>query len=250
MESDTHESELGESDLGASEDVATTRHRPAPSRTPMLPPPLPAGYELRFFSPLCYSPYGTSPRAQLSRRLRDQVKRAEPATLADCVGQLLAMIAAGLAPNFLKSAGILIPIPRRTPDHVDDPISAPHAIAQALHLAGLGDSVWPALRRTRAIPKSAWSRPGSRPEFLEHCASLELLDLKPPAQRFLLVDDFITRGRTLLAAAAVLYQALPRAHIRAFALIRTEGLAPDIATITAPTSGTIRFLGGDAFRSP
>jgi len=53
-----------------------------------------------------------------------------------------------------------------------------------------------------------------------------------------------------MAAAAVLYQAIPRAHIRAFALIRTEGLAPDIDSITAPTLGVIRYLGGDAFRSP
>jgi O-antigen ligase len=62
--------------------------------------------------------------------------------------------------------------------------------------------------------------------------------------------QFVTRGRTLLAAAAVLYQALPCVEIRAFALVRTEGLAPDIAAITAPTIGTIRYLGGDAFRSP
>jgi hypothetical protein len=37
---------------------------------------------------------------------------------------------------------------------------------------------------------------------------------------------------------------------RAFALVRTEGLVPDIAAITAPTIGAIRYLGGDAFRSP
>jgi hypothetical protein len=106
------------------------------------------------------------------------------------------------------------------------------------------------------VPKSAWSRPGSRPEFLEHYDSLELAnwaDLanhQPIALRFLLVDDFVTRGRTLLAAAAVLYRAFPRGRMRAFALVRTEGLAADIAAITCPTTGVIRYLGGDAFPSP
>ena len=116
--------------------------------------------------------------------------------------------------------------------------------------AGHGKIVWPALRRVRAIPKSAWVRPGSRPEFLERYTSLELIDHDPPASRLILVDDFVTRGRTLLAAATVLHQAVPSAHLRAFALVRTEGLVPDIAAITAPTIGAIRYLGGDAFRSP
>jgi len=212
--------------------------------------PLPAGYKLPFFSPLCYSPYGTSPLAQQSRRLRDQVKRADHATLARCAGRINKLIDAGTARHFLGPDIALIPVPRRVPYGPLDRPTAPEAIACALRAAGHGKVVWPALRRVRAIPKSAWARPGSRPEFPEHYTSLELIDHQPPALRLLLVDDFVTRGRTLLAAAAVLYQAVPRAHLRAFALVRTEGLAPDIAAITAPTIGAIRYLGGDAFRSP
>jgi hypothetical protein len=255
------ESDNDQSDVGIAEIIAPRALRDRPNNlSPTSQPnrfrafgeirPLPAGYELPFFTPFCYSPYATSPIAQQSRRLRDQVKRADPATLDGCAARVAAMIDARLAPTFLRSNPALVPIPRRIPLQPHDPISAPEAIARALKSAGLGGLVWPALRRTRVIPKSAWVKPGSRPEFIEHYTSLELLDEEPATHRFLLVDDFVTRGRTLLAAAAVLYQAIPDARIRAFALIRTEGLAPDIAAIASPKIGVIRYLGGDAFRSP
>jgi hypothetical protein len=66
----------------------------------------------------------------------------------------------------------------------------------------------------------------------------------------LLVDDFVTRGRTLLASAAVLQRAFPRVQLQALALIRTEGVSSDIDAIAAPVIGVIRYVVGDAFRSP
>jgi hypothetical protein len=239
------ESDIDEPDLGVSDVIALPRRRNADP-----PRPLPPGYQLPFFAPFCYSPYGTSLLAERSRHLRDQVKRADPRTLAHCAARVAQMIDSQVAPDFLNSDVALVPVPRCIPCDARNPISAPVAITRALRAAGLGGFIWPALRRWRAVPKSSWSRPGSRPEFLDHYTSFELLDHEPPADRFLLVDDFITRGRTIMAAAAVLYQAIPRAHIRAFALICTEGLAPDIFAITTPTVGIVRHLGGDAFRSP
>ena len=249
MEDDFDEPGLGVSDVIAPPARRNTDHKSL-ARITDPTHPLPAGYRLPFFAPFCYSPYATSLLAQRSRRLRDQVKRADPTTLAHCTARVATMIHSQVAPEFLPPDVALVPVPRCIPCDPRNPISAPVAISRALHAVGLGRSIWPALRRWRAVPKSAWSRPGSRPEFLDHYTSLELLDHELPATRFLLVDDFITRGRTIMAAAAVLYQAIPRAHIRAFALIRTEGLAPDIDSITAPTLGVIRYLGGDAFRSP
>jgi hypothetical protein len=247
-------SDIDEPELGVRDVIAPPAPRNADRKTPSRicgeTRPLPAGYQLPFFTPFCYSPYGTSRLAQQSRRLRDQVKHADPTTLARGAARVAAMIDAEVAPNFLNPDVTLVPVPRCVPCDPRNPTSAPVAITRALHAAGLGGTIWPALRRWRAVPKSAWSRPGSHPEFLEHYNSLELLNHEPPAHRFLLVDDFITRGRTILAAAAILYQAFPRAHIRAFALIRTEGLAPDIFAITTPTIGIVRYLGGDAFRSP
>jgi predicted amidophosphoribosyltransferase len=212
--------------------------------------PLPAGFELPLLAPFCYSPRGTSPLAEKSRQLRDLVKRADSATLTHCARRIATLIDAATAHHFLGPHVVLVPVPRRATYDPRAPRSVPETIARALHAAGHGKVVWPALRRSRAIPKSAWSRPGSRPEFIEHYTSLELIGPVPAASQFLLVDDFVTRGRTLLAAAAVLHQAVPRVNISAFALVRTEGLTPDIAAITAPTIGAIRHLGGDAFRFP
>jgi predicted amidophosphoribosyltransferase len=234
----------------APDDLTPPSRHETPWRIAPRSRPLPAGFRLPFLAPYCYSPRGTSPLAEKSRHLRDLIKRADSATLAHCAGRIATIIDAGTVRDFLGPDLVLVPVPRRVAYDPRDPRCAPEAIARALHAAGHGKIVWPALRRSRTIPKSAWVRPGSRPEFYQHYSSLELADHEPAALQFLLVDDFVTRGRTLLAAAAVLYQAVPRAHLRAFALVRTEGLAPDIAAITAPTIGSIRYLGGDAFRSP
>jgi hypothetical protein len=72
----------------------------------------------------------------------------------------------------------------------------------------------------------------------------------PPTDQFVLIDDTITRGRTLLAAAAVLYHAVPGASIGACALMRAETDSPYITALTDPLVGHIHYSGGDALRSP
>lgn len=226
----------------------------APSSPALAPPrpfrsPLPAGYMLRYFSPFCYSPRGVSPTASLSREFRDAVKRCHPVTLTECA-RATAAIAKLIAPDLLDLDLALVPVPGHLPPTILGPPTPSEAIAQALYRAGFGAIVWPALYRQTAVAKNAWSRPSSRPDFLEQFASLRLRDRAPPTHRFLLVDDFVARGRTLLASAAVLQRAFPRAHIQALPLIRTEGISSDIDAIAAPVTGVIRYVVGDAFRSP
>jgi hypothetical protein len=79
---------------------------------------------------------------------------------------------------------------------------------------------------------------------------LEVVDRLPPAACILLVDDFITKGRTLLAAASVLANVFPGVDARGFAVVRTMGLVPDIERIASPVVGEIRFERGDAARNP
>jgi pyrimidine operon attenuation protein/uracil phosphoribosyltransferase len=69
-------------------------------------------------------------------------------------------------------------------------------------------------------------------------------------ERIVLVDDVITKGRTILAAAARLHDAFPNADIRAFALVRTMGFLPDVVHLTEPCQGFVRWAGGDARRDP
>jgi hypoxanthine phosphoribosyltransferase len=70
-----------------------------------------------------------------------------------------------------------------------------------------------------------------------------------PAE-ILLVDDVVTKGRTLLAAATRLQEAFPNARIRAFALLRTMGMIASVEQLLDPCVGQIRWRAGDAHRSP
>jgi adenine/guanine phosphoribosyltransferase-like PRPP-binding protein len=60
-------------------------------------------------------------------------------------------------------------------------------------------------------------------------------------QRIVLVDDFITKGTTLYAAASVLADAVPGSEVRCFALVRTKGLVPDVDAIVEPMEGELRY---------
>jgi phosphoribosylpyrophosphate synthetase len=66
----------------------------------------------------------------------------------------------------------------------------------------------------------------------------------------MLIDDVVTRGRTLLAAATRLQEAFPAVEIRAFALLRTMGLVPNVRQLLDPCIGEIRWKAGDAHRRP
>jgi hypoxanthine phosphoribosyltransferase len=71
-----------------------------------------------------------------------------------------------------------------------------------------------------------------------------------PSERILLIDDVVTKGTTLPAAAAYLRQAFPEAHVQAFALLRTMSLTSNIDTVVQPRIGEIRWRRGDAWRLP
>ena len=153
------EGAISESNVGVSDDAQ------APSRDRDQSRPLPSSYRLPFFNPFCYSPYGTSPLAQRSRRLRDQVKRADSATLCRCAARVAAMIDAEVAPHFQRSDVAFVPVPPRTPCAPHDGTSAPVAIARALHNAGLGRFIRPALYRARPIPESPGRDPARGRNF-------------------------------------------------------------------------------------
>ncbi len=224
--------------------------RAPPPRTPHpFRSPIPPGYTLRYFAPFCYSPRGASPSALRSRELRDAVKRSDSSTLA-ALAESTVTLARLLSPDLLEGNLAVIPVPPHLPQLTQGPPTPAQILARELHRVGIGTALWPVLYRRSAIAKSAWSRPSSRPDFVEHCQSLRVAHLPPPAERLLLVDDVITRGRTLLAAAAVLHRAHPRARLQALALLRTEGMSGDIDAIAAPVAGVIRYVVGDAFRSP
>lgn len=158
--------------------------------------------------------------------------------------------AAPILKDFFDAADVLVPIPSSRP-------GSPHGscsgrLAEAMVEQGLGARAWGGLRRIRAVPKSAAAAPGRRPAVLTHYLSLrvEPVESTPGDGRLLLIDDVVTRGRTLFAAATRLHEAFPGARIRAFALVRTLGFADGLDRLFDPCVGRISWRAGDTHRNP
>jgi len=77
------------------------------------------------------------------------------------------------------------------------------------------------------------------------------VDVRIPAPvRILLIDDVVTRGATLLAAASRLVEAWPGIEVCAFAVVRTISNPSKFDAIYAPVVGTIAFDGEQTRRRP
>lgn len=209
---------------------------------------------LHFASCHVYSPTGIRAASVRSRALCARLKSGDAAFLRSHVGCLRAEISArGELAEFFRTAPLLVPVPGCLP-RCSGATLPNERLAAELVRAGLGSRTWAVLRRARAVRKSATAPPGVRPTVQTHYASFALEDLvREPgldAVDMLLIDDVITKGRTLLAAAARLHDAYPQARIRAFVLLRTMGLTPEVDRLLDPCIGEIRWSGGDALRVP
>jgi predicted amidophosphoribosyltransferase len=151
--------------------------------------------------------------------------------------------------GFFGTTDVLIPVPGSTPDAAGRLWAAEH-LAGALVKVGLGGRAWTGLHRVRAVRKSATAAPGERPSVRLHYESFRIEYPVAAPEKIMLVDDVVTKGRTLLAAACRLHEAFPAAQIRAFALVRTMGLIPVVEHLLNPCKGEIRWKAGDAYRSP
>ncbi|MGH8290926.1 MAG: hypothetical protein ACREV7_18255 [Steroidobacteraceae bacterium] len=151
---------------------------------------------------------------------------------------------------------VLVPVPGSAATQVEPWVG--ERLAWCLKELGLAGAVWPVLQRRHAVRKSAFAPAGQRPSVLEHYASFvierkRLSESPTPSGerlRLTLVDDVITRGRTLLAAAERLREAFPTAEIRAFSLLRTLGRDEPLRRLLDPCEGEVRWISRDARRLP
>ena len=104
--------------------------------------------------------------------------------------------------------------------------------------------------RIKAVPKSAFAASGTRPKPVDHYESIRAAKLVTDRRSLCLVDDVITKGATLLAAATRLQETYSEAKVTAFALVRALGFVDDIDQIVEPAIGTITLRGDEAFRVP
>lgn len=208
--------------------------------------------EVPFAAALVYSPRGQSAESKKSRdQVRDPLKRGDSEFLRTVSEHLRPFLPDDLAAGFLAPDVVLVPTPRRAPLASKDALWPGRLLAEALVRGGLGARVLPCLTRTEAVPKSAFAAPGERPMPERHYATMRVeRELLEVPKRITLVDDFVTKGATLIAAASRVKEAFPAADVRVFALVRTMGLIPDIEAIGAPCVGRITFDGFDVHRQP
>jgi hypothetical protein len=202
-----------------------------------------------FASCYVYSPRAEGWLAEASRQLCDRVKSSDPLWLPRYAGFVYRSslgdrhLAALFAPD-----AVLVPVPGSA--RSGEAPWAAFRLARALGEVGFALRMWTGLRRRYAVTKSATAPSARRPTVHQHYDSFAVMPAAKPIRRVVLIDDVITKGRTLLAAAARLRNELPYSDIRGFALIRTLGFVDRIERLAEPCHGVIRWAGGDARREP
>lgn len=217
-----------------------------------------------FASCYVYSPGGAGVSSVRSRLMRSLLKERDAYFMDKYADRVRQQVAEGPSlAGFFRASSVLVPIPGSMP-RAGHGACVADQLALALLSEGLGCALWRGLRRISPVRKSATSVPGARPTVADHYGSLAVCDaaaiecasglaareLRLPPRQIVLVDDVVTKGRTLLAAAARMREAFPDAEIRAFALIRTMGLTPEVDHLLDPCVGEIRWRCGDACRRP
>jgi hypothetical protein len=206
------------------------------------------GAALSFTSCYVYSPRAAGLLGDASRQLCARIKRSDPVWLPHYAGCVHRESLRDSQLAALFTGAVLVPVPGSA---ITREVPWPALqLTVALRGVGLADRVWLGLGRRIAVRKSATAPSAERPSVREHYESLAVLPVRDAVSRILLVDDVVTKGRTLLAAAARLEIELPQADIRAFALIRTQGFVNRMTRVFEPCHEFIRWSGGDARREP
>jgi hypothetical protein len=211
---------------------------------------IPGRYHLQYAACYAYSPKGESDVSQRSRLLCARIKNGSPKWLKTYVASVHQEFAQGRCfSDYFGEQALFVPVPQCTSTA---PMSlwVARRLAFTLQEAGLGEDVWTGLRRVTSVDRSSSAWMWHRPTVPQHYRSLTVIPSPRSPSNIVVVDDVITKGRTLVAAAMRLREAFPAATIRAFALLRTMGLVSDVVRIFDPCEGTVHWTGEDAYREP
>ena len=210
----------------------------------------PRDYRLQFAACYAYSPKGESDVSERSRQLCARVKNGSTKWLRSYVASVHQEVERKRHfCGFFNEHTLLVPIPN-SPSSARTSFWVARRLALTLQKAGLAEDVWAGLRRVSSVERSSSAWMWERPTVQQHYRSFAVIPSPRPPTEIVLVDDVITKGRTLVAAAMRLHEAFPQADIRAFALVRTMGLIRDVERLFDPCEGVIRWNGRDAYREP
>jgi hypothetical protein len=211
---------------------------------------LPDRFHIPFGSCYAYSPHGLSETSERSRLLCGRVKNGRSGWLRTYAARVREQALEGQSlSDLFNPHAVLIPIPKCS--HSPGPaVWVANKLAVAINATGLGQSVWTGLKRMVEVERSCASWAYGRPTVQQHFKSFAVIPPVTIPAEIVLIDDVVTKGRTLLAAAFRLRQSFPDSQIRAFALVRTLGLIPDVRRVFDPCTGEIRWNGRDAQREP
>lgn len=207
--------------------------------------------KLDFGSCYVYSVRGTSPESQASRVLRDQLKKGDRQFIGLCADRVAQFFQQGHYGDLFGLDVTLVPVPGSAP-LLPGALWVPLRICEELRARGLGGEVVPAVTRATAVRKSAFTAGPDRPSLKEHYDSMTSDWITtPPAERVVLVDDVITSGCTMLAAASRAAEAFGRVPFRGFALARAMS-TEEVQGTRAPCLGLVRasMKNGKAYRRP
>lgn len=205
---------------------------------------------ISFGSCYVYSPAGQCEVSRRSRLLCTLLKSADAEYLNRYASRVrLEVFDHQRFGGYFDASTVLVPVPGCRP-RAPGETSVAERLAAALVAAGLGAAVWSGLTRVRPVRKSATAPGFERPTVAKHYDSFAVEPRDPAPRRILLIDDVVTKGRTLIAAATRVHEAFPAVPIRAFALLRTMGIDADVSRLIDPCVGQIRWRGGDAHRRP
>jgi hypothetical protein len=198
-----------------------------------------------------YSPYGKSKEELLSKSYRYAVKNDETVTVSGKEVPMSEVVAQSIRESLItlpfrklfEEKPILVPVTRSSLMKPDT-LWVPHKIALALRKVGLGSMVSLSLTRRYAVGYKATAK--------EHHDSQGVIQgLLDEPEAIVLIDDFVTRGATLVGSAQRLCEAYPNARIAAFAAIRTVTLSENFKKIDDPVYDKITlYASGKTHRDP
>jgi predicted amidophosphoribosyltransferase len=213
---------------------------------------LPGDYLLPFAACYVYSPKGESEVSKLSRQLCARVKIGSTKWLRSYAATVHQEVNHGsVLSEFFAQHTVLVPVPKYQSNEKAVPWVA-RRLAVALQESGLAREVWTDLKQVSSVARSSSAWMWERPTVQQHYQSFAVTtsSKSKEIQNILLIDDVITKGRTLAAAAMRMQEVFPKADIRAFALVRTMGFVLEVPRLFEPCQGVIHWNGEDAYRAP